>query len=79
MNTQDMKVQALRAALDHQDQRGEVEVVNFNRTWTMKCHCYQLTQFSFYLYQARGDGWHPHCDITEEQAKCFLYAMGLDH
>lgn len=77
MTTHDMKQQALQKALASEDQRGTVEVVNFNQSWKMTCGCHRLVEFGFYLFRkTTGDDWHPHCEIDEDEAKAFLYGMG---
>lgn len=77
MNTQDMKVEALQKALQSTDQYGEVEIVNFNKTWKLKASCHNLTEYGFYLFIATSsDNWHPHCSISEDEAIAFLRGMG---
>ena len=76
-----MKLDALQAALKQDSQSANVHVTNFNKTWRMSCGCYKLTAFSFYIHFASGMNgedvnWAPHSEISEREAKAFLYGLG---
>lgn len=72
MKLQDMKLTALRRALDDPNQRGEMVIENFNKSWTLKCYCVSLTGFCF-SFVSQGGGTR---SATEAEAKAFLFGLG---